>query len=103
MKSYGITPRRVLWTGLILAIGGALLTYVFPLLQFMSYSNPPTGIGMDLLNIATITIQIAKEVLIQIGAALIGASIVIKYLDLKIFKTSNTGTNRILPSQDHSE
>jgi hypothetical protein len=76
-------PKTTIWWGIGLAVGGALLIAIAPpILNVMFQPNSPEwSTAAELLNLV---LTIARAVLPPLGAALIAAGLVMKYVDARL-------------------
>ncbi|WP_308798903.1 hypothetical protein [Agromyces silvae] len=76
-------PTTTIWWGIGLAVGGALLIAISPpILNAMFLPNSPEwSTAAELLNLV---LTIARAVLPPLGAALIAAGLVMKYVDARL-------------------
>lgn len=74
-------PKRTLWWGIGLSVGGALLILVVPQLMYMVVS-PQTEpeVGQTFLMIVELALNIIRQLVLPLGTALIAASLVMFYI-----------------------
>jgi Na+/proline symporter len=80
MNSSRLRPRVVIWWGIAVAVGGALLVLLVPWALFAIVSFRSQGEQDFLVTVDTI-LQVAKSVLPPLGGALIAAGIVMAYIE----------------------
>jgi predicted lipid-binding transport protein (Tim44 family) len=86
MKSSRLRPKVVIWWGIALAVGGSLLGVFAPGLMYQWYGGADAagqgfqGIDQGLLSIIQVVVSLATNVCPSVGAALIGAGVVMRYV-----------------------
>ena len=83
MNESKLRPKVVLWWGIGLTLAGVLLTMLVPQIGFapvlqVEYSE--TGVDRALLVLVELVVRVVNQVLMPLGIALIGASVVMAYL-----------------------
>jgi hypothetical protein len=76
------TPRRTIWWGVALAVGGMFLVVVGPMVVSVIIT-PSTQQSSDLYTVVTVLLSVARSVLPVLGCSLIAAGIVMKYMDVQ--------------------
>lgn len=76
-------PKTVIWWGVGTAVGGALLIAIAPpiLNVVMQPNTPAWSLAVDTL---LLVLNVAQAVLPPLGAALIAAGLVMKYIDARL-------------------
>lgn len=80
MKLFRLTPKVIFWWGLVIAVGGSLLVLLVPLVLNV-FTSGPTGITRDFLVAIEVTLRVAQSAFPPLGSALVGAALVMFYLD----------------------
>ena len=74
-------PKRTLWWGIGLSVGGALMILVVPQLMYMVVSpQAEPEVGQTVLMIVELVLNIIRQLVLPLGTALIAASLVMVYL-----------------------
>lgn len=73
-------PKHTLWWGVALSLIGALFVAFAPPVLFSSSSTMDTGPGQTLLSVAFVVLDLVRELVLPLGTALIGASLVMFHL-----------------------
>lgn len=83
MTSTDSMPSTTVWWGVGIAVGGALLIAVSPpVLNLMFQPNTPDwSVAAEILNLV---LTIARAVLPPLGAALVAAGLVMRYVDARL-------------------
>lgn len=81
-----LRPRVVLWVGIALTVAGVLVTLLLPQLAYTALQQPTAATGVDqgLLVLLDLIVRVVGEVLAPLGVALIGASVVMAYVDSRL-------------------
>jgi hypothetical protein len=95
MNSSRLRPKVVIWWGIAVAVGGALLVVLVPwvvggVIGFRSQGDQDFLVTVDTI------LQVARSVLPPLGGALIAAGIVMAYVE-RLWST------RVSPTSDESE
>ena len=74
-------PKRTLWWGIGLSVGGALLILVVPQLMYsvVSLQTQPEA-GQTALLVLELALNIIRQLVLPLGTALIAASLVMFYI-----------------------
>ncbi len=80
MKPSRLRPKVVIWWGAALAAGGAALVVLVPMVLSVLI-GPATPGGQDVEIPVEIVLRVAGSVLPPLGAALIGAGLVMLYIE----------------------
>ena len=83
MNTSKLRPKVVLWWGIGLTLAGVLLTIVAPQIGYTSFAAvnySAVGVDRALLALLLLVVRIIDQVLIPLGVALIGSSVVMAYL-----------------------
>jgi hypothetical protein len=83
MKSSRLRPKVVIWWGIALSVVGALLVAFLPAVfyQLIGGATSTTGVDQGLLSLFDIVLRTAAVGLPPLGPALIGAGLVMLYLE----------------------
>jgi uncharacterized protein YggT (Ycf19 family) len=74
-------PKRTLWWGIGLSVGGALMILVVPQLMYMVVSpQAEPEVGQTVLMIVELVLNIIRQLVLPLGTALIAASLVMFYI-----------------------
>ena len=76
-------PMRVIWWGVGIALGGALLVAAAPT-AFTAWWAPNTQEWQSPLMLFEIVLAIARTLFAPLGAALIAAGLVMRYIDRRL-------------------
>lgn len=76
-----LRPRVVLWWGIGIAVGGSLLVILTPIVIDWMIVSGATDAGQGVHTAVEVVLHAAASVLPPLGAALIGAAIVMVYLE----------------------
>ena len=78
-----LRPKVVLWWGIGLALAGVLSTVLLPQLGYAVVFRPASGNAVDqaLLALLELVLRIVEQVMLPLGIVLIGASVVMTYVD----------------------
>ncbi|CAM5322172.1 hypothetical protein [Leifsonia shinshuensis] len=78
-----LRPGVVLWWGIGLTLGGVLLTIAIPQLGYTVVVQPGSANGVDqaLLTLIDLAVRAIAQVISPLGVALIGAAVVMAYVD----------------------
>lgn len=91
-----LSPKTVFWTGVGTTLAGAALVVLLPA-AILPFLYQATAQGQGLLVALDIVLRVVNVVLPPLGAALIGASAVMAYLDrLEARRTSPETRHEIL-------
>lgn len=82
MTGSRLRPKVVLWWGIVLTIGGMLLTTFLPVLGYAVTGtyNTSSGVDQGMLTSLQFVLQLIGQVVPPLGVALIGASVVMAYV-----------------------
>jgi hypothetical protein len=82
MKTSRLQPRAVLWWGILATLAGAVLVVSLPSIGFGIVSGASGGPGVDqgILVALDVVVRLLNAIVIPLGVALIGASVVMTYL-----------------------
>ncbi|HEV7565974.1 MAG TPA: hypothetical protein VGO31_08475 [Microbacteriaceae bacterium] len=80
MKSSRLRPGVVIRWGIVISVGGALLIVLVPMFAYQMYATP-NGVDQGLIAVIQTLVSVANIVLPPLGAALIGAGLVILYIE----------------------
>ena len=88
-----LRPRLVLWWGIAIAVGGSLLVILTPIVIDWMFVSGATEEGQGVHTAVEVVLRAAASVLPPLGAALIGAAIVMIYLEqhgyMRIYAAAN--------------
>lgn len=73
-------PKHTLGWGIAVSLIGALLVAFAPPVLFSSSSMASTQLGQTFLSVVFVVLDLVRELVLPLGTALIGASIVMFYL-----------------------
>jgi hypothetical protein len=77
-------PTTVIWWGVGTAVGGALIIALTPLAMYVMVPPPNTEQWQSAIMTIDVLVQIARAVFPPLGAALIAAGLVMRYIDRRL-------------------
>lgn len=95
-------PKRTLWWGIGLSVGGALMILLVPQLMYGTVS-PQTQpeVGQTILSIVQLVLNVVRQLVLPLGTALIAASLVMFYLGGRSKPTDDDRPKRrVLPEPE---
>ncbi|WP_139416001.1 hypothetical protein [Agromyces laixinhei] len=72
-------PKRTLWWGIALSVGGALLIMFVPPLMYSIFSADGE-VGQTLFSFLELVLGVVRQLVLPLGTALIAASLVMFYI-----------------------
>jgi Na+/proline symporter len=78
-----LRPKVVIWWGIGVAVGGSLLVLLVPAVLGL-FLRGETTVGQEAQGVVEVVLRMASGVLPPLGAALIGAGIVILYIEKNV-------------------
>jgi hypothetical protein len=80
-----LRPKLVLWWGIAVAVGGSLLVILTPIVIDWMFVSGATEEGQVVHTAVEVILSAAASVLPPLGGALIGAAIVMVYLERYVY------------------
>ncbi|CAN5178416.1 hypothetical protein BH09ACT6_BH09ACT6_12110 [soil metagenome] len=81
MKPSWLRAKVIFWAGVAIAVGGAFLVILVPPVVDWLFITANSSRGQEVHAVIEVTLRAAASVLPSLGAALIGAGIVMNHLD----------------------
>lgn len=105
MRLSWFCPRVVIWVGVAVSIGGALLEIFVPQAVSNLYFGEVDASSQDALVTVEVVLRTAAGVFPPLGIGLISAGIVMAYINLKLtadVTAINPDTQKVLPEEERS-